>query len=164
MQIIGQNEQEQQQRRKIQKLGPSRQPKILSLAQRPGNKDRQHGDEQHREIVEIPQPALGIHVINGKFDGAQQDPQHHQHRDCQQIAPHLRLHDAHPDGVAPRAEQKHIDPASQVVDSRRMKNLPAGVAEPHGKRNERQHAQRIQNALFCRFAHAACLPISAHPY
>ena len=44
------------------------QPKILSLAQRSGNKDRQHGDEQHREIVEIPQPALCIRVFNGKFD------------------------------------------------------------------------------------------------
>ena len=44
------------------------QPKILSLAQRPGNKDQQHGDEQHREIVEIPQPALCIRVFNGKFD------------------------------------------------------------------------------------------------
>ena len=59
---------EKQQRWKVQKLGPSRQLKILSLAQRQGNKDRQHGDEQHREIVEVPQPAPGIHVINGKFD------------------------------------------------------------------------------------------------
>ena len=68
MQIIGQNEQKQQQRWKIQKLGPSRQPKILSLAQRPGNEDRQQGDEQHREIVKIPQPALCIRVFNGEFD------------------------------------------------------------------------------------------------
>ena len=68
MQIIGQNEQEKQQRWNIQNLGPSRQPKILSLAQRSGNKDRQHGDEQHREIVEIPQPALYIRVFNGIFD------------------------------------------------------------------------------------------------
>ena len=44
------------------------QPKILSLAQRSGNKDRQHGDEQHREIVEVPQPALYIRVFNGIFD------------------------------------------------------------------------------------------------
>ena len=66
------------------------------------------------------------------------------------------LHDAHPDGVAPRAEQKHIDSAPQVVDSRRMKNLPAGIAEPHGKRNEHQQAQGVQKASFRRFAHAAC--------
>ena len=54
MQIIGQNEQEKQQRWNIQNLGPSGQPKILTLAQRSGNEDRQHGDEQHREIVKIP--------------------------------------------------------------------------------------------------------------
>ena len=58
----------QQQCRKIQKLCPSRQTKILSLAQRLGNEDRQHGDKQHRKIIEIPQQAFCIRVINGKLD------------------------------------------------------------------------------------------------
>ena len=132
--------------------------KVLRLSQRLGDKYREHGDKEDRDIVKIPEPALRICIGNGKLDRAQEKPQHHQHRNRQQIALHLRLHNADPDRVAPCAQQEDINSAAQMVINRRMEHRSAGITKPHGKRDKPQRGKRIQKALFCRFTHSVLLP------
>ena len=101
---------------------------------------------------------LTEHLFNGKLDRAQEEPQHHQHRNRQQIAPHLRLHNADPDRAAPCAQQEDINSAAQMAINRRMEHRSAGITKPHGKRDKPQRGKRIQKALFCRFTHSVLLP------
>ena len=146
VEVVGQYQKEQQCGRQVQKVRPFRQAVVLRLAQRQRHQHRQHWDEQHGQVVAIPQKPLCGHVVGVVFHRAQREPQQHQSRDHQKIPSHLSLNDARLNGDAPRGQQPDVDQRADDAQHLRVIAVPCGDAGADGA--DHQHGYKQHHAIF----------------
>ena len=109
MQIVGQHQQRKRKGGYVDKRRPPRHTEALRLAKRHRDENRQQRDEQHRNIVHIPEQAQhSRRVHKQKPYRPDRHPEHNQHGYGSEIASHLRLYDPSADRNAPYAEHHDI--------------------------------------------------------
>ena len=97
VEVIGQHQQHQQRRGEIEQIHPFGQPELFRFPQRQGYEHRQQRNEQHGQVIQIPEIPAQVRLRTGgdevKFTGPEHEPEHHQAGDGSQIPADLRLDD-----------------------------------------------------------------------
>ena len=152
VQVVRQNQNQKQRSGDIKKTCPFWQPVVFGSSERERDQHAQRRDEQHREIIAVPEIADGG-GCGGKeeFDGSDRQPEHAQRRRHRQIPAHLRLHNALPKRNAPPRHKPDINEAPQQRYRQKIRRVPMPARDDacqNGADDQKRHNAASENIPF----------------
>ena len=154
VEVIGQHQQHQQRRGEIEQIHPFGQPELFRFPQRQGYEHRQQRNEQHGQVIQIPEIPDQVRLRTGgdevKFTGPEHEPEHHQAGDGSQIPADLRLDDTAAKRNAPGGIQADVDTGADKAG--KLGDNP-GVADKAAHSSNYDKGQNDHADPACFFVH-----------
>ena len=130
VEVVGQHQRDERPDGQVQQPRPPRQPVPLGPPQRRRDEHRQQRDDQHRQIIKVPEPADHIRIGHEEIlHRPLRDTEHHERGDARGQAAHLRLHHPAAQGDPPREEQADVQERPQQAEAPAGQDPPEVAAE-----------------------------------